>query len=164
VILRLNINKLSLSLLFNILIMDNDVILGNKTSIAGNGLLEPRTSIPLSKFNVHETHCCAKHGCKYGYKDCPVVLNLTKQEYECEYGDYMTPCFDKPIDEMVDIGAELYRNELIDKIAFMSPTIYKKKEKEIEVISIYSRDAFKAGVKSEVAKKYWKKYFADNND
>lgn len=33
---------------------------------------------------VHSRHCCAQHGCKYGDKDCPVVLNLVKQEYLCD--------------------------------------------------------------------------------
>lgn len=36
------------------------------------------------KYGVHITHCCVKHGCKYGDKDCPVVLEIVKQEYICE--------------------------------------------------------------------------------
>ena len=34
--------------------------------------------------NVHITHCCKWHGCKYGDPDCPVVLELARQEYICE--------------------------------------------------------------------------------
>ena len=45
------------------------------------------TSIPKEKWGVHETHCCSKHGCKYGHKDCPVAINLTIQEYPCEICD-----------------------------------------------------------------------------
>lgn len=37
-----------------------------------------------SKWGVHETHCCLKHGCKYGDGDCPVVLGQIKQMYRCE--------------------------------------------------------------------------------
>ena len=34
---------------------------------------------------VHERHCCPKHGCKYGDKDCPVVNRLTEKHNEhCE--------------------------------------------------------------------------------
>ncbi len=33
---------------------------------------------------VHESHCCVKHGCKYGQDDCPVETGVTKQEYTCE--------------------------------------------------------------------------------
>ena len=34
---------------------------------------------------THQSHCCVKHGCKYGDEDCPVVLKLIKQSYPCEY-------------------------------------------------------------------------------
>ena len=43
-----------------------------------------RTTIPTEKWGVHESHCCKLEGCKYGAKDCPVVLGLTAQESECE--------------------------------------------------------------------------------
>jgi hypothetical protein len=36
---------------------------------------------------VHQTHCCAKHGCKYGEVDCPVVAGIIKQSYPCESCD-----------------------------------------------------------------------------
>jgi hypothetical protein len=36
-------------------------------------------------WGVHESHCCPKHGCKYGDNDCPVVLGLTdKHSNHCE--------------------------------------------------------------------------------
>lgn len=38
----------------------------------------------MIKTNVHVTHCCKWHGCKYGDPDCPVVLGLIRQEYICE--------------------------------------------------------------------------------
>ena len=37
-----------------------------------------------SKYNPHPSHCCTKHGCKYGYDDCPVWTKEQKQEYPCE--------------------------------------------------------------------------------
>ena len=33
-------------------------------------------------WGVHESHCCPKHGCKYGDADCPVVLGLTEKYNE----------------------------------------------------------------------------------
>ena len=30
------------------------------------------------------SHCCVEHGCKYGYKDCPVVIGKVRQKYFCE--------------------------------------------------------------------------------
>lgn len=40
------------------------------------------------KYNPHPSHCCARHGCKYGYDDCPVYLQEQKQEYPCESCGY----------------------------------------------------------------------------
>lgn len=37
---------------------------------------------------VHTTHCCSRHGCKYGDNDCPVEKGLSKQEYPCEECDF----------------------------------------------------------------------------
>lgn len=37
--------------------------------------------------SVHSTHCCVRHGCKYGFgndDDCPVVFGPEVQEYPCE--------------------------------------------------------------------------------
>lgn len=34
--------------------------------------------------DAHSTHCCARHGCKYGDPFCTVILNLVPQEYPCE--------------------------------------------------------------------------------
>ena len=42
------------------------------------------TSIPKERWGVHETHCCKRHGCKYGHEDCPVVVGLVRQAYPCE--------------------------------------------------------------------------------
>lgn len=38
-----------------------------------------------NKYKACETHCCIIHGCKYGHKNCPVVLGKIKQKYMCEY-------------------------------------------------------------------------------
>lgn len=40
-----------------------------------------------NKHKACETHCCILHGCKYGHKDCPVVLGEVKQQYLCETCD-----------------------------------------------------------------------------
>jgi len=39
--------------------------------------------ISQKKYDIHRTHCCTEHGCKYGDKDCPVELGLIKQDYIC---------------------------------------------------------------------------------
>lgn len=34
--------------------------------------------------DVHTTHCCIEHGCKYGDDDCHVANGSVPQEYPCE--------------------------------------------------------------------------------
>ena len=67
---------------------------------------------------VHKSHCCKWHGCKYGYKDCPVVNGEEKQLYLCE------ECYD-------DLDLEEY---------------YKQELKNIEEIKVF-RKALKGGAK-----------------
>ena len=35
-------------------------------------------------FGVHQSHCCKKHGCKYGEENCPVANGSVKQDTPCE--------------------------------------------------------------------------------
>ena len=42
------------------------------------------SSIPEEEWGVHESHCCFEHGCKYGDRNCPVELGITKQDFPCE--------------------------------------------------------------------------------
>ncbi len=37
------------------------------------------------RIGSHITHCCGKHGCKYGKDDCPVEQKEYAQKYACEY-------------------------------------------------------------------------------
>jgi hypothetical protein len=37
----------------------------------------------VDKDGTHATHCCDRHGCKYGDKKCPVELGKVKQETPC---------------------------------------------------------------------------------
>lgn len=34
--------------------------------------------------NVHTSHCCEDHGCKYMDEDCPVATGVMLQQYPCE--------------------------------------------------------------------------------
>ncbi|GEM_PF-2152633 len=55
-----------------------------RTSVIEAILAYPETNIAESQFGVHQSHCCEQEGCKYGCKDCPVVLRIVKQKYACE--------------------------------------------------------------------------------
>jgi len=37
----------------------------------------------VDKEGTHATHCCDRHGCKYGDKKCPVELGTVLQVYPC---------------------------------------------------------------------------------
>lgn len=37
---------------------------------------------------VHGIHCCKRHGCKYGERDCPVRFGDTAQMYPCEMCEF----------------------------------------------------------------------------
>lgn len=58
------------------------------------------SSVPEDEWGVHRTHCCKKHGCKYGDEYCPVVLGHVKQDYKCESGDFDNGCFEPEIAEL----------------------------------------------------------------
>jgi len=49
---------------------------------------------------VHTSHCCVRHGCKYGDEDCPVVLGTHKQKYDCEDCDRDCEEHDSHIDKI----------------------------------------------------------------
>lgn len=53
------------------------------------------------EYGVHQTHCCALHGCKYGDEDCPVFEEKIKQEYLCEF------CSDDGIKSLEELFVKL---------------------------------------------------------
>lgn len=60
----------------------------------------------VDKIGVHITHCCIVHGCKYGDKDCPVILGNKDQQYLCE------SCDEHPFSyELEDIAWGKIKNE-----------------------------------------------------
>lgn len=41
--------------------------------------------IDKDKWDVHKSHCCLQHGCKYGSDlECPVASGFIEQKYPCE--------------------------------------------------------------------------------
>lgn len=42
------------------------------------------TSMSDQQRGTHITHCCVRHGCMYGRRDCPVSNGVDIQRYECE--------------------------------------------------------------------------------
>jgi hypothetical protein len=65
---------------------------------------ENGSAIPKERWGTHQTHCCKRHGCKYGqHNDCPVALGLIAQEYSCQTGhDMMEDCFGEDIYDTLD--------------------------------------------------------------
>jgi hypothetical protein len=48
-----------------------------------------KSNIPKERWGVHVTHCCKRHGCKYGDVNCPVELGLVIQDGSCQDGREM---------------------------------------------------------------------------
>jgi hypothetical protein len=43
---------------------------------------------PVGNPDTHRSHCCARHGCKYGSPGCPVVSGELVQDYPCEVCEF----------------------------------------------------------------------------
>ena len=67
---------------------------------------------------VHERHCCPKHGCKYGDKDCPVVNRLTEK-----HNDHCEDC----------------EHEARFPHKFVTPEEYQKGQAAIEALELLER-------------------------
>lgn len=50
--------------------------------VTSDPVVEPE---PTQERNVHTSHCCLEHGCKYSDSDCPVANGSQKQEGSCEF-------------------------------------------------------------------------------
>ena len=57
----------------------------------------------MSNSGVHASHCCARHGCKYGDHDCPVVSGQVEQMYLCEECDSEIARVDAAISKAVEL-------------------------------------------------------------
>lgn len=74
------------------------------------------------------SHCCVLHGCKYGYKGCPVVNRQIIQKYHCEECD---TSFDMSCGHEVTINEKQF-NQIISneeetyRYTFISPPDHLK--------------------------------------
>lgn len=65
---------------------------------------------------THASHCCVKHGCKYGSDSCPVVSGEVAMELDqCQEGwDMEEPCKNKKMNAIVDGTPFAFDVERID--------------------------------------------------
>jgi hypothetical protein len=75
-----------------------------------------------TEIRVHQSHCCALHGCKYGDKDCPVIIRLVIQTSTCD------SCDEDGISRLVEVGYKL------DAVTFEGTVVYNEVTKSINVI------------------------------
>lgn len=43
---------------------------------------------PVGNPGTHQSHCCKRHGCKYGSPGCPVLSGELVQEHPCEVCEF----------------------------------------------------------------------------
>lgn len=55
----------------------------------------------MSNIGTHQSHCCAKHDCKYGDDDCPVFSGDVIQDFACPFC-LSTSYLDKEIARLQD--------------------------------------------------------------
>lgn len=98
------------------------------------------SSVPEDEWGVHRTHCCKKHGCKYSYEYCPVVLGHIKQDYKCESGDFDNGCFEPEIAELQKQEGYFFTDSEIQDIF----TIFARENNiSEEQVKIFINDKFK---------------------
>jgi hypothetical protein len=80
---------------------------------------------------VHQSHCCAKHGCKYGDEDCPVVNGDVKQFYYCE------ECF-----KIIDFESHYSFNDMSDLYMYCTSFVPEHLLSEMKGFDKYIHDVF----------------------
>lgn len=72
-------------------------------------------TVPADRVGVHETHCCARHWCKYGDEDCPVMNGAVEgiPTEACEWCDHERETATGLQTEI--LLAELVRREAIER-------------------------------------------------
>ena len=63
----------------------------------------------MADIEVHKTHCCILHGCKYRDNNCPVITEQIKQIYSCE------ECYSMSISSIEELNNLLEVKELLNK-------------------------------------------------
>jgi hypothetical protein len=87
------------------------------------------------KVGVHASHCCKRHGCKYGDKDCPVVSGSVKQDYPCEWCDELVGRKSPLREAMYDIMEYCEIHLMMGHLSY-DDAIQKIKEKILEIEKI----------------------------
>lgn len=49
---------------------------------------DPRDTDVVRNYYACQSHCCVRHGCKYGYHGCPVATGQVTQDHPCEQCTY----------------------------------------------------------------------------
>ncbi len=90
-------------------------------------------SKPGGRSNPHISHCCFRHGCEYGDKDCPVAAGKRPQRHLCER------CEDDLREEIV-----AYRSSPAAAVAY-ADSVVKKDAVGNDVILLPSGDEVQLG-------------------
>jgi len=67
--------------------------------------------------SVHDSHCCPKHGCKYGDSDCPVELGK-ELGFKCEYCYELEESYPEDLKELTGLTPEEFEELKADAAAY----------------------------------------------
>lgn len=67
--------------------------------------------------SVHDSHCCPKHGCKYGDDDCPVELKK-EPGIQCEYCDEFEEQYPEALKELTGLTPIEFEQLKVDAAAY----------------------------------------------
>ena len=103
---------------------------------------------------VHVTHCCLRHGCKYGDEDCPVAAGTHEQMYKCESCDWEEEeARHINIPHMVSLLSDQQKQELL---ALLTAEPVRKVDKIVRCCAAYFLSRSNATV-------YFKLHFSDHH-
>jgi len=82
--------------------------------------------LEVSNVEVHASHCCLRHGCKYGDENCPVENGRVVQEYPCEQCSYEKEEEDEKDKRITELETQIAKNALRDAVVDAAQTWRKQ--------------------------------------
>lgn len=114
--------------------------------------------------DVHLTHCCVVHGCKYGEEDCPVETGVAMQVFPCTF----CPTDDEDVWDRLFVTREVKRaltvsdntveldtdvlGRYLERVGGSTEDVYELRYLNMDYVSAFGRlyDAVQVAVNDQV--------------